>query len=382
LYYSNELSYLLNVDPAKPSGKGGLNIEEIETIVNECPKVCRKKFDLTFDGEKMHMYPLFSLVSHQAPVSLVEKVFRENPLFVNDERDKYGQTIIHYAVRFNQPPIDTLNYLIHRSPLSLEAWDLQKRSPLHTACANIGNADQVIQFLLKETPFHVLSTPDKGGNLPLHLALNNQKCSLELVKSLVDSHEKLLALKTRTGELPLKLAQKRGFSDDIQGYILSKTPADEITTEYLPLALRTAKSSSALPLIKRLMEENPAILIGKGGELPLEVASKANASKVVMKYLYDTTPKKNIPKHLLRQRPTDNEVKKALKDEAKGGEKTKQSTSGIVDRVAATASKGNQNNKQPRNLFQSAKSETAAQVDLPAPKFWDYFCCKPTIRLE
>lgn len=185
LYYSNELNKLINVDPADSSSKG-INFEKVATIVEECPSVCRAKYDLTFNGETRNLYPLFSLVSNQAPLNLIRKVFFENPFRFLEVYDRNGQTLMHYACEYNPLTIDTLTFLIHRGAHSLDALDSKQRSPLHTACANQKSEPEGVQFLLKETPLPVIAARDGDGKLPIDLAVENPRCNSALKKSLVD----------------------------------------------------------------------------------------------------------------------------------------------------------------------------------------------------
>lgn len=385
MYYSNELSYLLGVDPSRKAqnqNDGGLNFEEISTIVQDCPGVCRVKFDLPFDGKKHNVYPLFSLVAHGAPLELVEKVFTENPFMFLDTRDIYGQTVMHYALRFNPPDIKTLHYLIHRSPHSLDAWDKQKRSPLHTACAHASWATDVVEFIIRESPKHVLAVPDKEGNLPMHLALNGMECSYAIVKNLTDRYPEALAARTANNQLPIQLAQEKTLDNGIQEYILKHTPEGDITTESFSVALRTAKYSSSLPLIKRLIDEDPTVLTKvENGQLPIEIAHIHGASKVVMQYLYQKTPNQKIPKWLSKLKPTEADVRRALKKEA---QRTASPETKAVPASAASAVKTSSTERANGSLAGASDmaNDNTAEMIVPNPTFWERLCCKPRIVLD
>jgi len=154
--------------------------------VEECPSVCRAKYDLTFNDQKRHLYPLFSLVANQAPLDIIRMVFFENPFMFLEVSDNDGQTLMHYACGFQPLPIETLSFLIHRSAHSLVAIDAKKRSPLHTACANPRSEPATIDFLLKQSPLRVVAARDVDGNLPLDLLMQNKQCcSPTLRKSLI-----------------------------------------------------------------------------------------------------------------------------------------------------------------------------------------------------
>ncbi|CAB9518993.1 expressed unknown protein [Seminavis robusta] len=185
LYYANEMNKLLNVDPADLSKSQKLAFDDILKIVKDCPSVCRAKYDLTFCSEKRNLYPLFSLVANAAPLELIETVFMENPFRFIDVCDDRGQTIMHYACAFHPLPNETLDFLIHRCPQSLAAWDEKKRSPLHVACLNMSSATETCIHVLEQSPAHVVVTPDSEGKLPLDLATMNKKCSSKLKQRLI-----------------------------------------------------------------------------------------------------------------------------------------------------------------------------------------------------
>ena len=195
MYYSNELNKLIDVDPADSSSKG-INFDKVMSIVEECPSVCRAKYDLTFNGETRNLFPLFSLVSNKAPLDLIRKVFFENPFRFLDVRDNNGQTLMHYACEYNPLPIDTLAFLIHRGAHSLDALDSKQRCPLHTICANPKSKPETVQFILKESPLPVIAARDSNGKLPLDLASDNSSCDFALKKSMIErakEHEEEVA---------------------------------------------------------------------------------------------------------------------------------------------------------------------------------------------
>jgi hypothetical protein len=196
LYYANELNRLLDVDPAGPASSAKeILFSDVETIVEERPNVCRAKYDLTFKGEKLHLYPLFSLVANSAPLELIQKVFLENPFRFIDVCDDYGQTIMHYACAFKCLPIETLDYLIRRCPHILDAVDKKNRAPLHTACANMSSVSETtVLYILEQSPPHIATTADIDGKLPLDLALMNPKCSSKLKESLMKCSKEIVPI--------------------------------------------------------------------------------------------------------------------------------------------------------------------------------------------
>ena len=226
LYYANELNRLIDVDPASSKK---ISFAEVEEIVAARPNVCRAKFDLTFKGEKLHLYPLFSLVANSAPLPLIRTVFMENPFRFIDVCDDQGQTILHYACAFNPLPPDTLDYLIHRCPHILDALDKQNRTPLHTACANLhAVSEATVLYILEQSPPHVASLADCDGKLPLDLAVMNPKCSSKLKDSLMDRSKEISSI-PKSIKSPPEIVNGRSNISNTK-VIVNQTPMDQTVT--------------------------------------------------------------------------------------------------------------------------------------------------------
>ena len=101
------------------------------------------------------------------------KILLENGADVNAVNNE-GQTALHLATfRTSKSYIECLNLLIeYKANVGLE--DNQGRTALHWA-AEKGN-DETLESLLKETQEDVISSKDRDGNTPLHLATEISKC--------------------------------------------------------------------------------------------------------------------------------------------------------------------------------------------------------------
>jgi ankyrin repeat protein len=241
LYYANELNRLLDVDPAAPSNAKEIMFSDVEKIVAEHPNVCRAKYDLTFNGEKLHLYPLFSLVANNAPLELIRTVFIENPFRFVDVCDDYGQTILHYACAYKPLHIETLDYLIRRCPHILDAFDKKNRAPLHTACANISSVSETtILFILEHSPPHIAKVADCDGKLPLDLALMNPKCSSKLKASLTEGSKGIVSI-------PLNIKSPPAIVNGRSNVPQAKVTVSQVTINQAANGARPLNSSAPEP---------------------------------------------------------------------------------------------------------------------------------------
>lgn len=175
---------MIDVDPAEKANRKQIDYDAVLKIAKECTSVCRAKYDLTFNGKKRRLYPIFSLVANSAPTEVIRVMFMENPFRLNEETDDNGWTLMHYACAYNPLPAESLEFLEKRNSHSLIAWDNQNRAPLHTACANLSPETDHVLFILEHSPPEIAATPDKDGKLPIDLAKMDPKCTNLLTKSL------------------------------------------------------------------------------------------------------------------------------------------------------------------------------------------------------
>lgn len=168
----------------------------------------------------------------------------------------------------------------------------EKLLPLHVACT-LGPPVEVIQALLNADKETVMLR-DANGRLPLHLACDVERASIDIVKILLKNYPNGAQIKeTQFGFLPLHAAccirenaRKTNVKGELQlkviKTLLSFYP-DGVTMKddhgWLPLAL-ACRTGAHLPVIKALLDEHPnaAKVMDREMRMPLHLALCARPS--------------------------------------------------------------------------------------------------------
>jgi len=91
-------------------------------------------------------------------------------------------------------------------------------TPLHYACRNKRNAEQIVKYLIEEK-FSNPSVQNNNGQLPLHIACSNSNISLKLVE-LLSNCDADFNCKTLTGDTPLHEACKVKTYPDLKKNVI------------------------------------------------------------------------------------------------------------------------------------------------------------------
>ena len=101
---------------------------------------------------------------------------------------------------------------------------------LHYVLSRSSWSPMLVLKLIRAAPW-ALAVPTKAGNLPIHIALYNRSCPLDVVEALVEGHRMSLLVRGSHDRNPLSVAlyrHRRGDEEDIVDFLVDKTPAEGV----------------------------------------------------------------------------------------------------------------------------------------------------------
>ncbi|XP_072946854.1 uncharacterized protein [Epargyreus clarus] len=141
------------------------------------------------------------------------------------ELDAQGDNLLHACVRMGDVCADVLAELVRREPDDVPLFDVHHNNgdgymPLHLACT-VHSASQprnnIVHVLLTHANADIWRWDVKGGDTPLHLAVNSASCDLELVLQLFQQLERrdwkrMAHARNRSSVTPLDYARSAARS--------------------------------------------------------------------------------------------------------------------------------------------------------------------------
>lgn len=124
-----------------------------------------------------------------------------------EEQDRDGSYPLHMAVA-NRSSLHVLDMLINAAPEVVHCTNKYGETPLHVALHRTPLDDETVELLLQadEENQALKMAEDRGGNLPIHLALLNQ-ASLSMVVQLLTRFPHAVRVANKDGLLPFDLAK-------------------------------------------------------------------------------------------------------------------------------------------------------------------------------
>jgi len=185
--------------------------------------------------------PYHYAAAYEAPPEIVKFLIQKDPKGV-EVVNYYGRTPLHMGALF-QSPLGTMELLADKYPKAAQIKDKDGYTPLHIACEN-GAGSAVVKLLVNMFPDCVFSAA-QYQMMPLHMA-SSQNANVRVIQALLDAagdnaicknvdmlghtplHMALMGLapydavelliascpetvwtKTKKGELPLEIAQRK-----------------------------------------------------------------------------------------------------------------------------------------------------------------------------
>lgn len=232
-------------------------------------------------------------ISNGATESLIVALLELNHEMFASYVDQYGDLPIHAAVRrgLSVPVICALIESYEGS--SLTKKDRFGSMPLHISIIN-GKNMNLITFLLDQYE-HSASIKNDNGDLPLHLAIKQDKITLEAIEALVKLNLKALITKDSTGRVPLLLAMAYDKNVPIiSSLIKSCTKSARLKSDDGNLPIHAAvRWKRSLPIVVALVDSYSEGLQEPdgSGRLPLQIAIENKSDLEVLECLIELYPK-------------------------------------------------------------------------------------------
>jgi len=192
--------------------------------------------------------PYHYAAAYKAPSETVKFLLQKNPKGV-EVVNYYGRTALHLGALF-KAPIQSMELICNKYPLAARIKDNDGYIPLHLACENGAESD-VVRLLVNAYPLSVYASAqydmtalhfavgqnakvnvvraileaagevsvckrvDLLGNTPLHCALMGL-ASFDVIELLVAFCPETVWSKTKKGELPLEIAQRKRGPAEVQ----------------------------------------------------------------------------------------------------------------------------------------------------------------------
>jgi len=165
---------------------------------------------------------------------------------------------LHAAIERKAPSRELLGMLVS-NPHSATFRDAAFGGdlPLHVALDNVSSAEVIRELLTAHPP--AAAVEDADGFLPLHTALITAACN-DVVTAVMVAHPEGCHVSNAKGNSAVHLAAKHGASDDIFASLLAASPSTAATLNdagYLPLHLAVRKRASSV-MVRKLLEVHPA----------------------------------------------------------------------------------------------------------------------------
>jgi ankyrin repeat protein len=130
------------------------------------------------------------------------------------EKDKYGNTPLHIAVKFASAEV--VEMLVNACPKALLEKDADGQLPLHVALNDAATPLAILRCLVMGCPQQALLEKDADGQPPLHVVVADTDTPLEIVRCLVDACPMALQAKDDDEDLPLHVAAVHASLETIQ----------------------------------------------------------------------------------------------------------------------------------------------------------------------
>lgn len=209
----------------------------------------------------------FTILSVMPEFGEVEPLHPDNPV-------RCGKLLLHHAiakVSEGTVPVNFIEMLIQSNPKSLMHKDNDGYTPLHLALQDSVCQLDVLELLLSgDTPeTNSLSIPDKYGFLPLHLAVRHNNCTVDVAARMIEIYPKAAWTACQVGSIPLHWAVGKDAGR------------------------RKGAESANLPLIKHLFDAFPdgGRTCCDNGWLPLHwCINRSDVDMDVLAFLLDVYP--------------------------------------------------------------------------------------------
>lgn len=196
--------------------------------------------------------------------------------------------------------MDTTIYLLEIYPQSINITTEDGWHPLHLLCHKIHEDNEnkgveIVEFLMKHDKCAV-PTPNKYGNLPLHLACIHGY--LVLVKPLFNAHPEVILLENNSGDTPLDLAISCNWNEAVVQYLMAQLQFRNQALDdqefdknnkwlWLPIHRALQDRVASIGAIKLMITSYPASVTVADNQrcIPLHLACRYG--HLIVKYLVD-----------------------------------------------------------------------------------------------
>lgn len=196
--------------------------------------------------------------------------------YYKQEENKNKSRVVPRAIELDAP-VQIINDLLTIQPSDLELSDIATGFSLLHYAGKCGSALDVVQYL-QQKDFRAIQKLDRGGNLPLHIAVQN-KPRAEIIEFFIDQYPTSPKLRNKVGALPIHLALEQRASAQVIDVLLKANP-DCIRQSFnskMPLHI-ACEAGASLDVIEMLLEcdESVANVVGAEGQCPLHFAVAHN----------------------------------------------------------------------------------------------------------
>ena len=241
---------------------------KLEAIIGSCP-------NLRYHGKEL----LFNAVRRRSP-AFCKVIIEMNPGLIIECNLLFHDSC--YYANF-----ETAKYLLDLCPESISIPQRNGLYPLHLLLTGLDGQDESVykltQFLLKYDR-GAITTPNRTGNLPLHIACQSKK--LSIVQLVFDSYPEAIHKRNCRGQVPLDLARMRSIARAGERSLIVAFLEQQIRLErqarqrvvqdeqgQLPIhqAMRHNVSPGTIKLMV-LMNPNSMVVADRNGSTPLHIA--------------------------------------------------------------------------------------------------------------
>jgi len=213
---------------------------------------------LTLTQYKLGKTPVHAAAARGQSLSVVEFLLRRRP-HATEELDAWGRTPLACACSNEHVSMAVVDFLT--DSVSVQKPDRGGQLPLHIACAN-NVAVECIELLVDEYPNSICQT-DNNGRLPFHAACTNQRVEIALLEFLERAYPDALKTFDKLGSLPLHLAIQRKLPTETILWLIEKCQgavrSREASTKMYPLHL-ACRTGADMELLEKLIDIYPAAI--------------------------------------------------------------------------------------------------------------------------
>lgn len=250
----------------------------------------------------------FQILAVMPEFGEVEPLHPDNPV-------RCGKLLLHHAItKFSEGsgsvPVNFIEMLINSNPKSLMHKDNDGNIPLHLALQDSLCPLDVLELLLNGdiAEINSLAIPDKFGFLPLHLAVRHSNCTAALTARMIRMYPKAAWTACQMGSIPLHWAAGKdagpvGISLESVNFQIVKLVFDAFPdggrtccdNGWLPLHWCINRSYVDVDVLKFLMDVYPVAVqlpVSDTGQLPLHLLlSQDEPSIEAAQMLLDAYPR-------------------------------------------------------------------------------------------